>query len=430
LKLAAVLARHGLGDVQVVLFNTHGESMGRGAHPKSLIDRLRYLAPDASRAAFIANEIAVKEESSFQGSDGFLFFFTPELAFASVCRVVESSLKPPADSVADPIYAPATHAGEFFAVVREEFSGLVADPDYSVLLGAFGRNLSDNSGSRPVVRQHEYRAGQNEISHPSQIRAIANNTILQQMGFLANTISGVGRAASLDGERFLLLATKSPRFRQIMSLVETALKVSDPDVLAAYLQSFDPGMWLNRSGRTRYPTRREELRVLARQAESANVHARLSKVLRRLQGDYLLLREAFAGAGITDESTGGAPDAEDKNEIALLHALRISILHRIYLLASHIPDFTPHDGFTRDDLLQRILRLDVDNAVAMLKDIFPKSDKANGASYDYAEAATYAPDAAQTYEQEHATIFDPLSVYFRLVREIGAAITLRIGAIG
>jgi phosphoenolpyruvate carboxylase len=164
LKLAAVLARQGLPEVQVVLFNTHGESMGRGGHPASLTDRLRYLAPDASRAAFTANEIAVKEESSFQGGDGYLFFLTPELAFASVCRVAEASLKPPAETSADPIYASPTVAGEFFEVVRQEFSRLVADPDYSNLLGAFGRNLTDNSGSRPVVRQHEYRSGVNEIN--------------------------------------------------------------------------------------------------------------------------------------------------------------------------------------------------------------------------------------------------------------------------
>jgi len=430
LKLAAALARHGLSEVQVVLFNTHGESMGRGGHPKSLIDRLRYLAPDASRAAFTANEIAVKEESSFQGGDGYLFFMTPELAFASVCRVVEASINPPTEAAADPIYAPATLAGEFFAVVRQEFSSLVADPDYSVLLGAFGRSLTDNSGSRPVVRQHEYRSGINEITHPSQIRAIANNTILQQMGFLANTIDGVGKAASLDAERFRQLLANSPRFRQIMSMVEPALRVSDPDVLAAYLEGFDPGMWLNRSGRTRNTVRRDELRHIARQTETANVHARLARVLRRLQGDYLLLREAIAEADTGADDSGGAPGAEDRQELALLHALRISVIHRIYLLASHIPDFTPHEGITREDLQQRILRLDVDNAVAMLKDIFPKSERANGALNDYAEPASYAPDAAQTYEQEHATIFDPLAVYFGLVKEIGAAITHRIGAIG
>jgi phosphoenolpyruvate carboxylase len=200
--------------------------------------------------------------------------------------------------------------------------------------------------------------------------------------------------------------------------------------LAAYLQSFDPGMWLNRSGHTRNPVRRDELRLIAKQVEIANVHARLQKVFRRLHADCLMLREAFAEAGAMDDTPSGAPDEEDRQELALLHALRISIIHNVYLLASHIPDFTPHNGVTRDDLLQGILRLDLENAVRMLKDIFPRSERSNLGTLDYAEAASYAPDAAQTYEQEHATIFDPLAAYFGLIKQIGAAITHRVGAIG
>jgi phosphoenolpyruvate carboxylase len=431
LRLAAALARQGLTDVQIVLFNTHGESMGRGGHPASLLDRLRYLAPDASRSAFSDNGIAVKEESSFQGGDGYLYFLTPELAFATVCRVVESTLRPAGEPrEPDPAYADASFVSEFFAVVSEEFTSLVDDPDYAVLLGAFGRNLTDSAGSRPVARQHEYRSGLQEITHPSQIRAIANNTILQQMGFLANTIDGVGRAANQDAERFRFMLTKSPRFRQMMSMVETALRMSDPDVFGAYLESFDPGMWLARSGHTRNPVRRQELRLIARQVETANLHARLDKVRRRLQGDYLLLREALAEAGGIEEGAGGAPDAEDKKEIALLHALRISMIHRLYFLASHIPAFTPHQGVTREDLQQGLLRLEVEPAVAMLKDIFPRSDSANLAVLDFAEPANYARDAAQTYEREHVSIFEPLDAYFTLMRQVGAAITHRIGAIG
>ena len=36
LKIAETLKRHGVTGVDVVLFDTHGESIGRGAHPNSL----------------------------------------------------------------------------------------------------------------------------------------------------------------------------------------------------------------------------------------------------------------------------------------------------------------------------------------------------------------------------------------------------------
>ena len=61
------------------IFDTHGESFGRGAHPASLADRLAYLAPPWSRHVFARAGIGVVRESSFQGSDGYLLFGTPRL---------------------------------------------------------------------------------------------------------------------------------------------------------------------------------------------------------------------------------------------------------------------------------------------------------------------------------------------------------------
>ncbi len=51
LKIAHTLEHHGVTGVEVILFDTHGESIGRGAHPGSLADRLKYLSPTASRQA-------------------------------------------------------------------------------------------------------------------------------------------------------------------------------------------------------------------------------------------------------------------------------------------------------------------------------------------------------------------------------------------
>lgn len=423
-RLAGVLARHGLTGIQVVLFNTHGESIGRGGHPISMADRLRYLAPPASRAAFGRAGIAVKEESSFQGADGYLHFLSPELAFASLCRIVESALAPADEEVADPIYEDRDFAAEFFAVVRQEFAQVVDDPDYAALLGAFGTNMLDRTGSRPERRQHETWTGPREFGHPSQLRAIPNNGVLQQLGLLANTVSGLGRATAKNPERFRFMRAESPRFRRAMAMAEHAMGLGDLDVLRAYVDTLDPGVWLNRSGRTRIPVRREELRTIARQLERANVHARLVKIFRRLQADYLLLRDQVGDA------PSPALDVDAREDLALLHALRIAQIHRIFLLASHIPDFAPHLDLTRDDLLQSILRLDVTETVELLKEIFPRRDSSDVAGVSFAEPATYVGGSSQTYEVEHATIFEPIAAHFELVRRIGAAITHHIGAVG
>lgn len=89
MKITGMLARHGLNGVEVVLFDTHGESVGRGAHPGSLADRLKYLSPTASRHALNDWGLQVREESAFQGGDGYLLFGTPALALATVARIAE-----------------------------------------------------------------------------------------------------------------------------------------------------------------------------------------------------------------------------------------------------------------------------------------------------------------------------------------------------
>src|SRR6202012_4252720 len=66
MKIGQTLAAHGVTGVEVILFDTHGESVGRGAHPGSLADRLKYLSPTASRQGFNKAGLSVREESAFQ----------------------------------------------------------------------------------------------------------------------------------------------------------------------------------------------------------------------------------------------------------------------------------------------------------------------------------------------------------------------------
>ena len=42
LRIARLFPKHGLRGVQLVIFDTHGESIGRGAHPAGFEERLSY----------------------------------------------------------------------------------------------------------------------------------------------------------------------------------------------------------------------------------------------------------------------------------------------------------------------------------------------------------------------------------------------------
>uniref|UniRef100_UPI0022EAD81A phosphoenolpyruvate carboxylase n=1 Tax=Falsiroseomonas oryzae TaxID=2766473 RepID=UPI0022EAD81A len=244
LRLVEQLKRHGLSGIELVLFDTHGESIGRGAHPAGLKDRFAYLSPPAARNALRGAGLKLREETSFQGGDGYMLFGTPELAAASVARIAEHAFAEP-EAAPDPIYAEADFGADFFAIIRQEMAALVEDPGYAALLGAFGPGLLDRTGSRPAARQADGLGGPARITHPSQLRAIPNNAILHQLGWLANTLHGLGAAAASNPDAFADLRARSPRFARALAMASHAAACSDIGVLRAAVDTLDPGPWLD-----------------------------------------------------------------------------------------------------------------------------------------------------------------------------------------
>jgi phosphoenolpyruvate carboxylase len=130
LKLGELLRDRGFSDVELVVFDTHGESIGRGGHPEDFRARLEYVASPVSRREFANNGIKAKEETSFQGGDGYLYFITPDIAFASLTRILEYMLELPATSTDDdPAYkAEEDYIKETFITVRRFNERVMDDP--------------------------------------------------------------------------------------------------------------------------------------------------------------------------------------------------------------------------------------------------------------------------------------------------------------
>ena len=413
LKVADLLTKHGLRDVEVVLFDTHGESIGRGAHPGSLADRLKYLSPTASRQAFAAAGVSTREESAFQGGDGYLFFGTPALAAATVARIAEHAFATLPQGE-DPIYAEPDFAADFFTTIDRGMHELVEDPGYAALLGAFGPALLDPTGSRPSARQSD-SGGPASIRHPRELRAIPNNAILQQLGWCANTLQGLGAAASRHPEAFAPLRETSPRFRRAIDFAEHALAHSDLDVLQAMVGLVDPGAWLDRVPHASVPGRAAALMSVARALDRLGLWQPVQAMSLRIQMDYFALAEVWPGRPRMQGSE------------VLLHALRIAAIQRIWLLGTAIPEFSPRHGLTRSALEDRLLRLDVPACLALVAEIFPNRPNP-AAARDYAEPP--GRRNALSYGREHAEIFEPIRQLFATVREISSAITHEVGAFG
>lgn len=432
LRLTELLVQNDLAGVELVIFDTHGESIGRGAHPSSLRDRLAYLAPEDARRRNRAAGIRVRLESSFQGSDGYLMFGSRALAEASVARIAEhvfaldvsdedafadyvlSNPRSGADEADDPIYAETDFATEFFTVVRQDMEALVDDPGYAALLGTFGPSLIDRTGSRPVARQSD-SGGPAMITHPRQMRAIPNNAILHQLGYLANSLHGMGRAAGRAPDLFRDMRRDSVRFSRAFRLVQHAASVGDLDVLRAYIDTLDPAVWLERARRTQRDTRRDELVVIAGALDRLNLAPNLRRLFGRLTTDWLSLHQA-------------APDLGKMSmRLTLLHAIRLALIHRIWFLAVHIPGFRPQAGVTREQLLERFLRLDIDACLPLLAEIFPITpDPTLG--LNFGEPA--GPRDVGTYEAEHTGLFEPIGRMFAQVREVSGMIQHEVGAFG
>ncbi|KAA2211642.1 phosphoenolpyruvate carboxylase [Teichococcus oryzae] len=414
LRIIELLARHNMHDLEVVLFDTHGEGLGRGGHPDGLAARLDYLDPPAVRAAFAAQGIRVRQETSFQGGDGYLLFGTPALAHAAVARIAEHAFAPLPSGSPDPVYAEGGFATDLFSGARAAFHGLVEDAGYAALLGAFGASLLDRTGSRPAARQSD-SGGPPTIRHPRELRAIPNNAVLQQLGFLANLMHGLGHGALQDPDTFAELLRRSPRFANALAFARAGLALSDADVLRGYIASLDPVTWLDRAAQTRRPGRPKALMAVAEALGTLGLADPARAVFRRLKADDLALRAAWPDA---------APRMSDR--LFALHALRLCLIHRIWLLAVSVPDFSPRHGVTREGLVQRLLRLDVPGAVDVLEQVFPAEDPP-GAALDFAE-----PPAARHggYGRERDEILRPLREMFGLVREISAVVSLECGAFG
>ncbi len=65
---------------------------------------------------------------------------------------------------------------------------------------------------------------------------------------------------------------------------------------------------------------------------------------------------------------------ELRDDLHLLHAVRIALIQRIFVISTHMPEFSPQHETTPEELHAQILHLDIDGAVARLAAIFPKTD--------------------------------------------------------
>jgi phosphoenolpyruvate carboxylase len=421
--LSDVAQKFGLGDTEVLIFSTHGESIGRGAHPGDLTTRLRYVFSDEARLRFIRAGTSVKHETSFQGGDGFMFFGNRALTARAMATIVLDAHRAPVAD--DPFYADTNLGLDFFLRLKAYQQALFAHDGYRSVLGAFGANLLFKTGSRPVKRQSE-TVSVHDRGDPARMRAIPNNAILQQFGYLANVVAGLGVAVSADKERFIALAHRSARLSALLEMIATAKRLSSLNAMGANAMVFDPGFWASRASWGREEPLQPAFRVLAGYLLEDERAASINRFVHHLRLDSIDLHAIMTEAGY-----GNVNELDEARlELDVLQAIRLALIMRVMILAAQLPRFSPQNDTDYKQLLGRALALEVPEVVAFIRQAFPHTKTGVADSAAFEEKASYRPRGIDDYGRLETEILEPMETSWQFIREIGTGISHHFGAFG
>lgn len=418
--LASLVKKAGLEDVETLIFSTHGESMGRGAHPGDLETRLRYVMSEDARRRFADANLPVKHETSFQGGDGYMFFGNRALTTRALATVIMDGEIP--ERTNDPFYGDENFSLDFLLRLRAYQQKLFSHDGYRAVLGAFGPNLLFKTGSRPVKRQGEHAS---DRGNPARMRAIPNNAILQQFGYIANVIAGLGAAVGSDRDRFNRLARSSKRLQTLLSMVAYGKTVSSLNAMAANATVFDAGFWASRASWGKEEALNSPFRVLATHLLPDDRQGAINELVHLLRLDSIDLHAILEDQNLE----GGKVPDENRLELDLLQAIRLALIMRIYILAAQLPRFTPQDGLSHGQVLEMALGLEIPEVLAIVRKAFPHGTKLVKES-DFEEPASYRPRGIDDYARLETEILAPMEDAYEFVREIGTGISHHFGAFG
>lgn len=418
-RFATLFEEEKLKGLTLLFFDTHGESVGRGGHPDNYKSRLQYVASPHFLKKLEKRQIPYIQESSYQGGDGFLLFLNKSTALCLVAQALEYMTASYQNEEDDPYYKQPgrTDVTSFFSAATRFQTNLVANPHYAELLASFSTNMMNSSGSRAVKRVATGDAVRR--ADINQFRAIPNNAILGQFGVLANTISGIGRSFREHVDFAQSMEKYSPRFKNIMALIDRAYSLSDPQILKSYITILHPTYWITKARYSEDKNLGNRRALIATHLEELGLHSGMDEVYRQIEWDYTLLSR-FRSCD---------PD-EAHIDMACLHALRITLIRNLFLLAMDIPRYGPHHAMTREKLIQLVLHMDIDSATTWLDSIFP-SHSEEERHYDFGETSDYrSEEISEGYKNIRLKLIIPMRHMHRLNKRISTALAHYMGFFG
>ncbi|HUQ13559.1 MAG TPA: phosphoenolpyruvate carboxylase [Novosphingobium sp.] len=419
-RLAQAMKGNGLTDVAALIFNTHGESMGRGAHPAGFADRLAWPLSPWAQGCFAREGIALEPEVSFQGGDGYLFFRAPELALATLVRIAEQRLAPLPEAT-DPFYSRTDLSLDFYRSIRGFQRAQLESATYVRAVTAFGLGLIKTTGSR--VSRRQGAAGPASLR---QIRAIPHNAILQQLGYPVNVIGGAGSAAGDEQEAIAELLAVSPRGRQLVRLLRAANGIASIKTVAAFGELFNSAYWASRPYRGTESGLEKGCLVLAEYLTTDDRTGVFRRLASRLRVDWMKLHRLLA---LLPRDEAAESRENTRRALGLLQAVRLALLQHMFLRAAQVPAFARSNDVAREDVLEMVLSLRIDEAVVQLRRAYPVAEP-RLEDFSVTEPSDYPDRPEEGYAAVRREFIDPIERAHALNLRVAVAIANHFGAHG
>jgi phosphoenolpyruvate carboxylase len=118
-----------------------------------------------------------------------------------------------------------------------------------------------------------------------------------------------------------------------------------------------------------------------------------------------------------------------RRAIGVCHALRLALLQHMFLRAVSIPAFSRANDVSRDDVIEMVFTLRIDEALAQLRRAYPTQFQTIG-DFELAEPTDYPEGGDEGYEGVHRAFIVPIERAHALSLRIGTAIANHFGAHG
>ncbi len=404
-------------NIGLLIFNTHGESMGRGAYPGKFKDRFDHVLTPWTRAEAHARGIQLQHEVSFQGGDGILHFASRGLACSTYAHWCVHHFEASPSEIDDPFYVETDFVWDFYRSLREWHERLFHNADYARLLGDFATNLLVRAGSRQRRRASGPKG-------PRSLRAISHNATLQQLGMPINTAGGVGSSIRRETERLKSLIGRSGRMRHLVRLALHARMLTSIPVLRAYASVYDPSFWVSFS---RYgdPDRAQTYRRVYYTLQKGDTFQSISRMANLFSIDLAkfddLLREL-------DDVPSNQERYDERRDLHVLHGVRQALMMRALSIVCQLPRISRRHDISLEDFIQMIVEMRISDAAAKIRQVFPQATTKVEKLAELVDPVD--PRFQHGYGQIHQQVVEPLEDIARILHKSTLAIAEAYGAYG